>query len=275
MLTHWRAAGKNVDGGPGRPWPVHLYAPLLVLMWVKSYASRQMEDYLSESVVARRFLDVKDEELKPMRDHSSIARAEAALGAEGKDEVNSLVIKTAQHLKFTDGETLSSDTTVQEPAIDYPNEPGILKGMAERIDRALKKLKARGVKAAREGMEQAKQIYRSVKHYHLLAKTKEEKKTILDEIVEQSEELIERTQAVLQQVSERCGRVKQCAVAKLKGMIEVCRTLLPQLKQWMKTGRVATHKISHPGLTASREIPKGRGKLKFGMKWLIYRLPGG
>ncbi len=275
MVSHWRRAGKNVDGRPGRAWPVHLYAPLLVLMWVKTYCSRQMEDYLSESVVARRFVDVKDQELKSMRDHSSIARAEAALGAQGKDEVNSLVIKTAQQLKFTDSQTLSSDTTVQEPAIGYPNEPGILKGVAQRIDRALKKLKARGVKAAREGMEQAKQIYRSVKHYHLLAKTKEEKKTILDEIVKQSEELIKRTQAVLQQVSKRCGRVKQGAAAKLKGMVEVCRTLLPQLKQWMKTGRVATHKIIHPGLTAARAIPKGRGKVKFGMKWLINRLPGG
>jgi hypothetical protein len=24
MVTHWRAAGKNVDGGPGLPWPVQL-----------------------------------------------------------------------------------------------------------------------------------------------------------------------------------------------------------------------------------------------------------
>ena len=24
MVTHWRAAGKNVDGGPGLPWPVSL-----------------------------------------------------------------------------------------------------------------------------------------------------------------------------------------------------------------------------------------------------------
>jgi hypothetical protein len=275
MGTHWRAAGKNVDGGPGRPWPVHLYAPLLVLMWVKAYPSRQMEDYLSESVVARRFLDLQDEELKPIRDHSSIARAEAALGAEGKSEVNALVIKTAEHLNCTDGETLSSDTTVQEPAIGYPNEPGILKGMAERIERALKKLKARGVRAAKEGIEQAKQIYRSVKEHHLFAKTKKEKKKILDGLVEQSEELLEVTQTVIQQVNERCGRVKQGAAATLKRMVEVSRTLLPQIKQWLKTGIVATEKIIHPGLTAARAITKGAGKVKFGMKWLINRLPGG
>ncbi len=57
MSSHWRAAGKNVDGRPGRPWPVSLYAPLLVLRWLKTYSSRHMEEYISESVVARRFLD--------------------------------------------------------------------------------------------------------------------------------------------------------------------------------------------------------------------------
>ena len=201
MITHWRTAGKNVDGGSGRPWPVSLYVPLLVLMWVKAYHARQMEDYISESVVARRFLALKDGELKQIRDHSSIARAEAALGAEGKAAVNALVIKTAAKLQFTDGKTLSSDTTVQEPAIGYPNEPGILKGLAERIERALKKLKACGVQAAKAGIQQAKEVYRSVKQHHLFAKTRAEKTKLLDEIVEQSEALLKLTQVVIAQVS--------------------------------------------------------------------------
>jgi hypothetical protein len=52
-VKHWRMAGINVDGGPGLPWPVDLYVPLLVLMSVKTLDSRQMEHYLEESVVAR------------------------------------------------------------------------------------------------------------------------------------------------------------------------------------------------------------------------------
>jgi hypothetical protein len=58
-------------------------------------------------------------------------------------------------------------------------------------------------------------------------------------------------------------------------MGEVASTLIPQIKQWMKTGKVATEKILHPGIPAARAIPKGRGKVKFGMKWLLTRLPGG
>ena len=234
-----------------------------------------MEDYLNESVVARRFLGLKVEQLQQIRDHSSIARAEAALGAEGKAAVNALVIKTAQALELTDGEMLSADTTVQEPAIGYPNEPGILRGWAERIERALKKLKAGGVKGAREGIAKAKEIYKSVKHHHLFAKTKAEKTKILAEIGEQSEALLKRTQAVSEQVSTRCGQVKQRAAATLRRMVEVARTLLPQIQQWLRTGRVATEKIIHAGLTQARAIPKGQGKVKFGMKWLINRLKGG
>jgi hypothetical protein len=275
MIKHWRKAGKNVDGGRGLPWPADLYAPLLVLMWVKTYHSRQMEEYLIESVVARRFLDLQDEELKQIRDHSSIARAEEALGAEGRAEVNELIIKAAEQQGFSSQEILSSDTTVQEPRIGHPNEPGILKGWAERIERALKKLKAGGVKSAQAGIEKAKEIYRQVKQHHLFAKTKEEKKKILGEIVKQSEALSRIIKEVIEQVSERCGRVKLSAKAKLKQMEEVIRALLPQIKHWMKTGVVATGKIIHAGITEARAIVKGKGRVKFGMKWLINRLQGG
>lgn len=275
MVKHWRQAGKNVDGGRGLPWPVPLYAPVLVLKWVKSYHSRQMEEYLSESVVARRFLDLTGEPMMHIRDHSTIARAEAALGAEGKTEVNELIIKTAQQLGFTTSEILSSDTTVQEPLIGYPNEPGILKRMAQRIERALKKLKQRGVKMAQAGIEKAKEIYQHVKQSHLFAKTKAARKQLLEQLLEQSQELINTTKEAIRQVSPRCGQVKQSAAAKLKRMVEVSGQLIPQIRQWMETGIVATEKIIHVGITEARAIVKGQGRVKFGMKWLINRLEGG
>jgi hypothetical protein len=78
MVRHWRAAGKNVAGGPGLPWPVALDVPVLVLMWLKGDHARQMEEYLSESVVARRFLELPGKSVHHIRDHASLARAEAA-----------------------------------------------------------------------------------------------------------------------------------------------------------------------------------------------------
>jgi len=275
MVRCWSQAGKNVAGGQGRKWPVSLYVPLLVLMWIKTWHSRQMEQYVSESVVARRFLDLTEQQMMPVRDHSNIDRAERAIDAAARAEINALIIKTAAETGFTDGKMLSSDTTVQEPQIGYPNEPGILKGMAQRIERNLKKLKARRVKVAQGGIEQTKEIYQSVKEYHLLAKTKAAKQKLLEQIVQQSERLIETTQEVIQQVSARCGPVKQKAVAGLKRMVEVARELMPQIKQWIKTGVVATNKIIHAGIIEARAIVKGNGQVKFGMKWLICRLRGG
>jgi hypothetical protein len=275
MVTHWRAAGKNVDGGPGVPWPVALYVPLLVLLWLKGYHARQMEEYLSESVVARRFVDLPGTPVQQIRDHASIARAEAALGAAGKKAVNALVLRTAEQWQFTTRRTLSADTTVQEPAMGYPNEPGILKGWAERIERSLQKLKAWGLQAAGAGIAQAREIYQKVKHHHLFAKTKTEKTQILEELGQKSTELAMTIQAVSQQVSARCGWGKQRVKAHLAAMAEVARVLLPQIRQWLTTGKVATEKILHAGLTAARAISKGQGKVKFGMKWLINRLAGG
>jgi hypothetical protein len=254
---------------------VPLYVPLLVLMWVESLHARQMEKYVSESVVARRFLGLTGQLMMHVRDHSNIARAEAALGAEGQAEVNGLIIGEAQRWGFTSRTILSSDTTVQEPAIGYPNEPGILKGMAERIERALQKLKARGVKVASAGIKQAKEIYGSVKEHHLFAHPKQEKEKILTQLVQQSDTLIEITKQVINQVSSRCGSVKQQAAATLQRMVEVARQLIPQIKYWLKTGNVASEKIIHAGIIEARAIVKGHGRVKFGMKWLINRLTGG
>ena len=114
MTRHWREYGKNVDGGPGLPWDVSLYVPLVVLMLIKSFDSRQMEAYLAENVVARVFLGRHHDAHAQMRDHSNIARAYAALGKEGIEEVNTLVVKEAHRFGFVDEGILSADTTAPE-----------------------------------------------------------------------------------------------------------------------------------------------------------------
>jgi hypothetical protein len=75
MTRHWRQHGKNVDGGPGLPWDISLYVPLVVLMLIKTFDSRQMEAYVAEHVVARVFIGRHCDAQAQMRDHSNIARA--------------------------------------------------------------------------------------------------------------------------------------------------------------------------------------------------------
>lgn len=277
MVRHWRAAGKNVDGRPGLPWPVSLSVPLLVLMAVKALSARQMEEYSSENVVARLFLAL-EETLRPhLRDHSNIARAQAALGTAGWQQVNHLVVTESVRLGLGKPQILSSDTTVQEPQIGYPHEAGILRGIAQRVYRAAVKLQTRGAQHAHSAIEKAKEVLSSVKDYHLFAKTKQAKDQALKQILRHSKHLISRSQQVIRQTGAACTKGAHSAVAKLQQMVEVSGVLLPQIEQWLKTGKVARHKILHPGITHARAIVKKSAgkKVAFGLKWLINRITGG
>jgi hypothetical protein len=277
MVRHWRAAGKNVDGGPGQPWPVSLYVPLLVLMSVKALVSRQMEEYTRENVVARLFLGLDYQGLPPIRDHANIARAQAALGATGWQQVNQLIVAESVRLGFGKPEVLSADTTVQEPEIGYPNEAGILRGIAQRVYRAVVKLHRRGCQQAPSALEKAKAVFQKVKDYHLFAKTKPEKDKVLKQIIAASKQLQSHCKRLIKAAAGTTDRVVGAAVEKLKQMAAVSAALLPQIAHWMKTGKVASQKLLHAGITSARAIVKkttGK-KVQFGLKWLINRIPGG
>lgn len=279
MVKHWRAAGKNVDGGPGQRWPVSFYVPLVVLMVVKRYHPRQMEVYVNESVVARVFLCQWENAQPWLRDHSNIARAYAALGAEGLEEVNQLIVGAAVALGFGDPRVLSADTTVMEPLIGYPNEPGILRGVAQRCQRALIKLKNKGAVGVEAALKQASEVLRQVKQYHLFArqKVKQEKNQLVRALVEQTQVLIQRGQDVAQRVGQSSERVIHSAAQTFNRMAEVMAVLSGQIIQWLETGVVAKGKILHAGITQARAIVKEKAgrKAQFGLKYLLNRIGGG
>ncbi len=277
MVRHWRAAGKNVEGRPGLPWPVSLYVPLLVLMAVKALNSRQMEEYLAENGVARVFVDLPNQRAPQIRDHANIARAQAALGTEGWKAVNHLIVGEAVRLGFGRPEVLSSDTTVQEPQIGYPHEAGILGGIAQRVARSLGKLQKRGWTEVVAALAKAKEVLQSVKHYHLFTKTKPEKDQGLRQIVAQTQELIGLSQQVIDGADRPATPVVRAAGQKIRALAEVTRQLVPQILQWLQTGVVARGKILHAGITTARAIVKNKvgKKVEFGLKWLLNRLDGG
>ena len=101
IIRHLRAAGHNVDGGPGQPLDVDLYAPLLVLRLILNLNARQMERELSENVVARIFIDRENDTRFQIRDHSNIDRIMNSLGADGV-ELNKMVVNLAVELEFAD-----------------------------------------------------------------------------------------------------------------------------------------------------------------------------
>jgi hypothetical protein len=277
MRRHWQQAGKNTDGRPGLPWDVALYVPLVVLMLVKHLHAREMEASLAENVVARVFLGRQDDPRPQIRDHSNIARAYAALGKDGVDEINALILHVAKALGFADASILSSDPTAQELPIGYPNEPGILRGWAQRCGRALAKLKTRGVLGVDAALAQVQTILKSVKEHHLFAKGTQAKRQVLTRLLTEVGQLIVHTRPMVTQLGQRRDRVTQRATATLWAMHEVAKRLIPQIVQWITTGVVAKGKIVHAGVTQARAIVRNKAgkKVEFGLPYLLSRLGGG
>src|SRR5918992_3631893 len=277
MTRHWRQHGKNVDGGPGLPWDVALYVPLVVLMLIKHFDSRQMEAYVAENVVARVFIGRHRDAKAQIRDHSPIARAYAALGKEGIDAVNTLTIREAHRFGFVDEGSLSADTTAQELPIGYPNEPGILRGLAQRCGRALTQLNKRGMQGLDRALEQVQTILRSVKEHHLFTTGNADKRQVLTRILREVGELMVQTRALVERLVTPPDRVIQSARSRLMAMHEVIKPLMGQIVHWLTTGNVATNKIVHVGIPQARALVRNKPgkKTEFGLAYLINRLGGG
>jgi hypothetical protein len=277
MSRHWREAGKNVEGRPGLPWDVSLYVPLVVLMLVKNLNARDMEAYLAENVVARVFIGRQADPTPQIRDHSNIARASTALGKDGVEEINALILQVARDCGFADVGILSADTTAQELPIGSPNEPGILRGMAQRCGRALAKLKTRAVVGVEPALAQVQTILRTVKEHHLFAKGQEEKRQVLTRLLTEVGQLVVQTRLVVKGLGERRDRVTHHAITTLQTMHAVAKQLIPQIVQWITTGVVAKGKIVHAGVTQARAIVRNKvgKKVEFGLPYLLSRLGGG
>ena len=277
MTRRWAAAGKNTDGRPGLPWDVSLYGPLVVLMCVKHLHAREMEAYLAEHVVARVFIGRQGDPRPQMRDHANIARASTALGKDGVDEINALILHVARDLGFADIRILSSETTAQELPIGYPNEPGILGGLAQRCGRALVRLKTRAVLGVETALAQVQTILRTVKEHHLFAKSRAAKRQVLTRLLTEVGQLVVQTRPIVTRLGQSRGRVTQRATATLVAMHEVAKRLLPQIVQWITTGVVAQGKILPAGVTQARAIVRHKAgkQVEFGLPSLLSRLGGG
>ncbi|HZC01542.1 MAG TPA: hypothetical protein VE844_09320 [Gammaproteobacteria bacterium] len=277
MTRQWRQNGKNVDGGRGLPWDVSLYVPLVVLMLIKGFDSRQMEAYVAENVVARVFIGRQREVKAQIRDHSNIARAYAALGKAGIDEVNRLVVQEAHRFGFVDEGSLSADTTAQELPIGYPNEPGILRGLAQRCGRALTQLQKRGVQRLGGALRQVQTILRSVKEHHLFTSGKADKRQVLSRIMREVGDLMVQTRPLVERLATRSERVIQRARSRLMAMHEVIKPLIGQIVHWLTTGKVAANKIIPVGIPQARAIVHNKAgkKTEFGLAYLLSRLGGG
>ena len=277
MIRRWAAAGQNTAGRPGLPWDVSLYVPLVVFMGVKHLHARAMEASRAENVVARVCLGRQGEPRPQRRDHSNMARAYAALGQAGVDEITALLLHVAKDLGFADVRILSSDTTAQEVPIGYPNEPGILRGWDQRCGRALVQLQMRGMWGVDHALAQVPTSRRSVKEHPRFAKGTQAKRQGLTRLLTAVGPLLVQTRPMVTRLAQSRDRVTQRATATLVAMHEVAKRLIPQIVQWMTTGGVAKDNIGPAGVTQARALVRHKAgkEVELGLPYLLGRLGGG
>jgi len=193
------------------------------------------------------------------------------------EAINGLILHVAKDYGFADIRILSSDTTVQELPIGYPNEPGIIRGWAQRCGRALVKRKTRAVVGAEAALAQVQTILQTVKEHHLFAKGKQAKRQGLTRLLTEAGQLIVQTRRLVQGLGARRDRVTHHALTTLQTMHEVAKRLIPQIVQWLTTGVVAKGKILHAGVTQARALVRHKAgkEVEFGLPYLLSRLGGG
>jgi hypothetical protein len=249
----------------------------VVLLVVKHLNAREMEASLAEHVVARVCLGRQDAPTPQMRDHSNIARASTALGQDGVDEVNAVILHVAKAAGLADVRLLSSETTVQEWPMGYPNEPGSLRGLAQRCGRALVQRKKSGGSGVDAALAPVEIILRSVKEHPRFAKGKPEKRQVLTRLLTEVGQLLGQTRLLLKRLGARHARGPHNAITTLTTMHAVARRLVPQMVPWITTGGVAQGKIIHAGLPQARAIVRHKAgqKVELGVPYLRSRLGGG
>ena len=119
-----------------------------------------------------------------------------------------------------------------------------------------------------------------VRRYRLFTKTKQARL----ELLEQMAKLVDATQTHLGKAlaaadagKDRLTGYQKVAHAKAAQLHETMKTLLPQIRYWLRTGWVAKDKIINLHMPELYAIVRGKvGKtVEFGLQWGIARLRGG
>jgi hypothetical protein len=241
---------------------------------------RETEDQIRHYAPARYVCGLTETEWTP--DANTIQDFEQLLGEDGIRQINEYVVKWAVEEKLADPTVMVADTTAQEAAIPHPNEMGLMATFLAGVVAAAKKVgpALHGFLARTAGLVRAAKS--KLREYRLRAKDKT--KAAKDRMVAQMATVVEQARTQLGRAMER----RAAAQAKLRGygkvawarlvqLRETMGRLLPQIRSWLRTGRVAKNKIINLQVPDLYAIVRGKaGKaVEFGLKWGLARLRGG
>lgn len=271
---------SKLKSAAGRPTHLRALIGALIVQALRYRPLRDLEDYIRYYAPARYLCGLTETNWWP--DANTIQDFEQLIGEEGVRLINESVVKWAVEEKLADPTVVVADTTAQEAAIPYPNEMGLMATFVSAITAASKNVGAAlagFVKGAGSLFTAAK---KKLRDYRLFAKDKS--KAAKNRLVSEMATVVEKIQGQLAEAIGSASRQKlrlkkfrKAAWGRLQHLHGTMTKLLPQIRYWLRTNRVAKSKIISLHIPELYSIVRGKvGKaVEFGLNWGITRLRGG
>lgn len=269
---------SKLKSAAGRPPHLRALAGALVLRATRKMTYRDTEDQIRYYAPARYLCGLTETDWSP--DANTIQDFEQLLGQDGVRQINEHVVKWAVDEKLATPSVMVADTTAQEAAIPYPNEMGHMAAYLGAVVTASAKAGKALSKFAKGLGAKVKAAKKKVRAHRLFADTTAAKKRLTAEVaslVEQVNADLGRSLLAAKEQGERLVKQGKVAFAKLNALQGTMSKLLPQIRYWLRTGKVATGKIVNIHIPELYAIVRGKaGKaVEFGLKWGFARLRGG
>lgn len=269
---------SKLKNAAGRPPQLRALGGALALRATRKMTYRDTEDQIRYHAPSRYLCGLTETQWSP--DANTIQDFEQLLGEDGVRRINEYFVKWAVDEKLADASLMVADTTAQEAAIPYPNEVGHLAAFLNAVVAASSKAGKALVGFVKGLGDRVKGAKKKVRAHRLFAKTASAKKQLTTELAAIVEgintELGQGLEAARAQ-GERLKKHGKVAWNKLNALHATMAKLLPQIRYWLRTGKVASGKIINIHIPELYSIVRGKaGKaVEFGLKWGIARLRGG
>lgn len=265
-----RHRSKHVDIHRGAPLNLRLHLGAYIVQTMDGLTDRKTEETVRYHAGVRLLCGV--EGTVETIDHTNIETFRNAVGTEGAEELNKIIVQHAVKEGFTGSNLCSSDTTVQEAPICYPTEVGHLRKISEKLSGIGKQVR-KGVASEIEKLKKkVEEIYTEIRLF-----TKGKKKKVIEKKKNLGKKLHRTVSNMQKIVEETVGDMGAAARKQYEEDLALYRKMIKQIKVWMETGKHPYGKIISLWYEKARAITRGKaGKTtEFGRRWIITLLEGG
>jgi IS5 family transposase len=279
LLDQIERLRRSKVGPAGRRPHLRALVGAMIFMAVQKMTFRQAEDLIRHYGPARYLCGLTETDWTP--DFTTLQDFNALIGEDGMQLINEHVVRLAEAEGLVDTSLAVADMTAQEAAIPYPNEMGLMSRFFGSMGRACKRaggaLKRFWHRVSGKTVKQAK---RKIRKHRLFARTEEIRKQLTGQVAKAVEKVQAGLGKVLESATRAAGQLHGAAKSALAKACELHQTmgkLLPQIRSWLATGRVAAGKIISLHMPQVTAIVRGKAgkKVEFGWRWGILRLGGG